>query len=384
MYLIKLLTRGNRLRFAGFLLIIAVLMTTFAAMAAAPIPTANTSPVTALGSAQVANLPVEDNCGALYAPPPYANYYATIDFYVTAGGAYNYSDAAAQFTPYRMIYAAGDFDPANPTGCIYSKSTSNKATFTETLAANVQYTLVMSHEGRIGSDGANVVGAPGETFTATLAGPGEVCWGELGSCDDADGDNVSDLTDNCPNTPNPGQENGYGTPELGDACEDSDADGINDDVDVCPTQNPTTDVDPADGCEDDAPEIVEPGDLNPPDGLPAYVLDGRLNPLMGDGLAVAYPGVDDSGTQALNLYCVDTFGGVSFAMQVTADDLPEEIPAQNTLVKASETCNVAFYALSSGEYQLNIGPDFEGKVYELIFTGLNMENLMMRQFNTLD
>ncbi len=50
---------------------------------------------------------------------------------------------------------------------------------------------------------------------------------------DCDEDTVSDLDDNCPFTPNVGQEDNYGT-DLGDACEDTDGDTVLDDTDVCP------------------------------------------------------------------------------------------------------------------------------------------------------
>lgn len=44
---------------------------------------------------------------------------------------------------------------------------------------------------------------------------------------DSDGDGVPDDADNCVDTPNPGQEDSYGS-EAGDACEDSDGDGTPD------------------------------------------------------------------------------------------------------------------------------------------------------------
>ncbi len=73
---------------------------------------------------------------------------------------------------------------------------------------------------------------------------------ETGSCDDADGDDICDFEDNCPNSANPGQE-------------DVDSDGIGDACDNCPTiANPNqedTDVDGVGDACDNCPAIANPG-----------------------------------------------------------------------------------------------------------------------------
>ncbi len=51
--------------------------------------------------------------------------------------------------------------------------------------------------------------------------------------DDSDNDGLKDLDDNCPETPNPEQED-WNDNGIGDVCEDWDEDGINDAQDLCP------------------------------------------------------------------------------------------------------------------------------------------------------
>lgn len=73
---------------------------------------------------------------------------------------------------------------------------------------------------------------------------------------DTDDDGVNDDEDNCPLTPNPLQEDNYGT-SLGDACEDTDLDGTLDDTDNCPTD---ANADQADGDLDGAGDVCDPAE----------------------------------------------------------------------------------------------------------------------------
>ena len=55
-----------------------------------------------------------------------------------------------------------------------------------------------------------------------------------------------------------------------------------------------------------------------------------------------------------------------------------EFPEQNTLIR--ERGVIALYKLSSGEYQVNVGPDAEKKVYVINFTGCPAENIYESNF----
>lgn len=88
-------------------------------------------------------------------------------------------------------------------------------------------------------------------------------WTKVSSDPDADADGVPDATDNCPNEPNAGQEDGD-LDGIGDACEpDTDGDGVPDDTDNCvnnenPGQEDTDGDGVGDACDNCIP-IQNPG-----------------------------------------------------------------------------------------------------------------------------
>ena len=81
--------------------------------------------------------------------------------------------------------------------------------------------------------------------------------GSADGCPDADEDAVPDSTDNCPTVSNPGQQNGDGRADGGDACDnDLDNDGRANSADACPTVYAVT----ADGCPAPPPPPNGDGD----------------------------------------------------------------------------------------------------------------------------
>ena len=111
--------------------------------------------------------------------------------------------------------------------------------------------------------------------------------------------------------------------------------------------------------------------------------DERSNWQRGDLHAVVYPALDDAGSPAIHVYCVDAEGNGFISMIITEDDLAgfDPLPSSNTLVKQSDDCPVSFYILTTGEYQINIGLVATGGVYEVIFSGLAMNDLYYGYFN---
>jgi hypothetical protein len=98
--------------------------------------------------------------------------------------------------------------------------------------------------------------------------------------------------------------------------------------------------------------------------------DGRLNPNAGDLLDVLYMGTDESGMPSIDVYQVDGDSGIYIGeftyelFEPYLDAAPETNTELGTVDKAT------LYALTSGEFQINIGPDAEGKYGIVIFSGL--------------
>jgi hypothetical protein len=64
-------------------------------------------------------------------------------------------------------------------------------------------------------------------------------------------------------------------------------------------------------------------------------------------------------------------------------ELPAEV-GENTLLSSSGDGFVSLYLLTTGEFQINIGPDQGGNVAVIIFTGVPPTNMYRRDFNVND
>lgn len=100
--------------------------------------------------------------------------------------------------------------------------------------------------------------------------------------------------------------------------------------------------------------------------------DGRLTFTLCQPLVI-YPVVSEDGI-GLTMYLVarDSEGAGEFMLYIPAetfDDLPDQV-AENCTIDSSENGQVVAYLLNSGQYQVNVGPDEEGKVFAYIFNDL--------------
>jgi hypothetical protein len=86
-----------------------------------------------------------------------------------------------------------------------------------------------------------------------------------------------------------------------------------------------------------------------------------------------YTPTEKDGTCSIDVWGIEPDGQGKRAFKVTADDLAklpdaEEIDNYVT-VESSEDDFMTLYKLNSGQYQINVGPDAESKVYVIDFTG---------------
>ncbi len=100
--------------------------------------------------------------------------------------------------------------------------------------------------------------------------------------------------------------------------------------------------------------------------------DGRINAALGDQLALILPGTDDGDSPELHVYSVNEEGGADeFLLAITQEDIAPYVdnpPPQNTLILSHS--DIAFYVLDTGEFQVNLGPDADGRMWAIIIDGI--------------
>ena len=113
---------------------------------------------------------------------------------------------------------------------------------------------------------------------------------------------------------------------------------------------------------------------------------GPINTGYGDSLVVLAQGKDSLGGPDVEVWCLDPQGYArTVAMTLskgTLADLPA-YPTANTLIDKNNSCSVpvSAYILTTGEYQVTIGPDPHGVVNQTVFTGLPPSNVHSIQLN---
>jgi len=93
--------------------------------------------------------------------------------------------------------------------------------------------------------------------------------------------------------------------------------------------------------------------------------DGRIHP------DAAAPFAAYCTEWGLHVYGVNADGQGWLAFTVDTETMNAETPAQNTVIAEAE--NIRLYQLTSGDFQINAGPDAEGKVYVLAWNGCPVE-----------
>lgn len=93
-----------------------------------------------------------------------------------------------------------------------------------------------------------------------------------------------------------------------------------------------------------------------------------------------YTKTDKNGECYIQVLGVDRKGKPRAAITATAKELADlpDVPEQNTLI--DQYYEFALYKLTTGEYQLNVGPDAEGKVFVIDFTGCPADNVYESTF----
>lgn len=96
--------------------------------------------------------------------------------------------------------------------------------------------------------------------------------------------------------------------------------------------------------------------------------DARLNPDYGDLIGVVYLDVYQGNDLGLRLYEVSAEGQGAFRCSVHQSDLKAAATAETNQAIAIDCGDrIHLYRLATGELQVTLGPDAEGKTYTLVF-----------------
>jgi hypothetical protein len=119
---------------------------------------------------------------------------------------------------------------------------------------------------------------------------------------------------------------------------------------------------------------------------PAPLASTEINNGYGDNLVILAPNKDGFGNPDMEVWCLNPQGYETTAAitlsKATLAGLPA-FPATNALIDQNNSClvHVAAYVLTTGEYQVTIGPDPAGVINQIIFTGLTPTNIHYLKYN---
>ena len=118
------------------------------------------------------------------------------------------------------------------------------------------------------------------------------------------------------------------------------------------------------GSRDPVPCVLSP---DTPEGEPEITWfepgDDRINRQAYASVAIYC----NAANGQLEIYAIDAEGNGSLALAVPYADLPATPDAATGNVGIAQAGNIALYRLTTGEFQVNAGPDSEGKTYVVIW-----------------
>lgn len=107
--------------------------------------------------------------------------------------------------------------------------------------------------------------------------------------------------------------------------------------------------------------------------------DDRMNLSHGELMAVLYARLDRSGKPGVHVYGISSANTGYLLGIYSYSDFEKYLgnaPSANTKIKTIGASTL--YALTSGEFQINIGPDAKGELHQIVFTGLPPTNVYFR------